>query len=217
MTSNALQKYASAGIHDVLSCLGIPAATATQIYQDILAKRSEEALEILFSEVRQGNFSGLDQNDVVSIIARFQRDAMEGIAKNNLRLMARLIKGMAGKQELTAPSFSRYANILASLTHKEMRILAVLVRFDRNTRQPAFPLHHQEQQTFNKHFAERHYALLEVTQQAEGHLQALMRTGLVNMHITQAGQPTQKYEITKLMDEILEYTKNFSDFGDIDD
>lgn len=40
---------------------------------------------------------------------------------------------------------------------------------------------------------------------AEGYLQALMRTGLVNMHISQMGQPTQKYELTKLMDEILQY------------
>lgn len=213
MNNPTIKKYAIPALSDVLSCFGVPTSTAMQMYEDMLAKRAEEATEILLSEVRQGRFDGVDQNEAVSIIARYQRDAMEGVVKNNLRLMARMIKGMAEKKELNAPSFSRYANILASLTDKEMRILAVMVRFDRNTRKPEFPLHRQAQATFDKHFAERHWALTEVTQQAEGHLQALMRTGLVNMHISQMGQPTQKYELTKLMDEILQYA-DFTIEGD---
>ncbi len=212
MTSSALQKYASVGIQDILSCLGIPVATATQIYQDILAKRSEEALEILFSQVRQGDFLGLNQNDVVSIIARFQRDAMEGIAKNNLRLMARMIKGMAEKSELNASSFSRYANILASLTDKEIRILAVMTQF-----RDEVASNSGDVVKVKLVKDKRHNALIGVTKQAEGHLQALMRTGLVNLkldNIDDLDDSTRKYDLTKLMDEILEYTKNFSDFGD---
>lgn len=203
MTSSALQKYTSVGIQDVLSCLGIPTATAAQIYKDILAKRSEEALEILFSQVRQGDFSGLDQNDVVSVIARFQRDAMEGIAKNNLRLMARMIKGMAEKSELNAPSFSRYANILASLTDKEIRILAVMTQF-----RDEVASNSGDVVKVKLVKDKRHNALIGVTKQAEGHLQALMRTGLVNLkldNIDDLDDSTRKYDLTKLMYEILGY------------
>jgi hypothetical protein len=63
----------------------------------------------------------------------------------------------------------------------------------------------------------RHNALMEITKQAEGHLQALMRTGLVNLkldNIDDLDNSTRKYDLTKLMDEILEYIKKFSDVGD---
>ena len=97
MNIKTVKKYAIVGLADVLSHFGVPTSTAMQIYEDILAKRAAEANEILLSEIRQGHFGNIDQNEAVSIIARFQRDAMEGVAKNNLRLMARVINGMAEK------------------------------------------------------------------------------------------------------------------------
>ncbi|GJQ60525.1 MAG: hypothetical protein D8M57_15195 [Candidatus Scalindua sp. AMX11] len=78
---NRIVKYATAGLSDVLACFGIPTATASAIYNDILTKRAEEGLEILLSEIRDGNFQNLNKHDVVSICARFQRDAMEGLAR----------------------------------------------------------------------------------------------------------------------------------------
>lgn len=191
---NKIAKYTVSGISDVLSCFGIPSGTAINIYNEILSTRAEEAFEILMSEIRQGNFENIDQNEVVSVIARYQRDAMEGVARENLRLLARVINGMAEKHKLSAPSFLRYANILASLTEKEIRVLAVMTRF-----------RDADMQTLG---GERHDALMEITQQAEGHLQALLRTGLVNMRMHTArdlSDRTHKYHLTKLMDEILEY------------
>jgi hypothetical protein len=126
MTGKDIINYAAAGALDVLSVFGIPTAVAGQLYQDVLAKRAKEGMEVLLLEVRGGNFQNIDQNEAVSIIARYQRDAMEGVAKNNLRLMARVINGMAAKNELKAPTFLKYANILASLTEDEIMVLAVM-------------------------------------------------------------------------------------------
>lgn len=129
-------KYGVAAVSDVLSLFGIPTATAMTLYQEILDKRSAEALDILMFEIRQGNFENIDQDEVVSIIARFQRDAMEGVARNNLKLMARVINGMAVEQELKSSTFYRYANIIASLSTDEMTVLGVMAKHKDNVRGP---------------------------------------------------------------------------------
>jgi hypothetical protein len=205
MTAQNVTKYAVATIADVLSQFGIPTTALTQIYQDVLKQRNSEALEILLSEIRQGNFNRVDQQDLISIMARYQRDAMEGVAKVNLRLLARMIKGMAEKGELKAPSFLRHANSLSSLTEKEIRILSVMVRF--KDYQP------ENKDSAANVFDKRHEALLAVSQQAEGHMQALMRTGLVNMvtdKIDYNLPTTNNYRITKLMEEVLSYIPNLT-------
>lgn len=129
MNNNLPQKICSGIFQDVLSLCGIPTSTAEAIYDSILQKRSEDALNMLFCKIRQGNFNNIDQNEFVSIIARYQRDAVEGIAKNNLRLMARLICGLNEKGQLTAPNFQKYAKILADLSLDEIDILGRLAKY----------------------------------------------------------------------------------------
>lgn len=200
MSTNIAKNYGPLVLGDILSCFGIPTATVFGVYQDILDKRAKLGLEILLSEIRQGDFSNLDQDDVVSVIARYQRDAVEGIARNNLHLLARMIRGMADKKELQAASFSRYANILSSLTEKEMRVLSVMAQY-RDYSPP-------DGGGFFEINDERHKALLTITTQAEGHMQALMRTGLVNMVTNKIDYnlaSTNNYQLTNLMDEILSY------------
>jgi len=198
MTSgNALSKYTVSGVADVLGCFGVPTSTAMQLYNDILGERAQGALEMLLSEVRQGRFEGVDQHEAVGVIARFQRDAMEGVAKNNLRLMARIINGMAEQQALMAPTFLRYANILASLTDDEISMLAIVAK-------------HKE--SFSSDFIEK------APKNFEAILQALLRTGLVEMEFsTGIGESLSKWSNepnvtteahfsgTDLLDEILQY------------
>lgn len=74
MSTNIAKNYGPLVLGDILSCFGIPTATVFGVYQDILDKRAKLGLEILLSEIRQGDFSNLDQDDVVSVIARYQRD-----------------------------------------------------------------------------------------------------------------------------------------------
>ncbi|MCK5374353.1 MAG: hypothetical protein KAJ40_03630 [Alphaproteobacteria bacterium] len=117
----------------MLGRFGVPTATALQIYNDVLDKRSQIAMEILLKELRQGNFECVDQNDAVSIIARYQRNAMEGVAKNNLRLIACVINGMSEKKSLKAPTFLKYANILADLTDDEIIVLGIMAKLNWGT------------------------------------------------------------------------------------
>ena len=113
---------------DVLSLCGIPTESAKEIYENIKQKRSEEALASLFSEIRQGNFSNVDKSEFVGIIARYQRDALEGTAKNNLKLMAKLIVGLNDKNQLTLSNFQKFSRILADLTNDEIQFLADIYR-----------------------------------------------------------------------------------------
>jgi hypothetical protein len=157
-----------------------------------MGKRHQVLREVIASEFRQGNFDRADEDEIVSICYRLIRDAEEGVAKNNLRLMARVINGMADKDELRAPTFLRYAPILSSLTEEEISILAVMMRFDSTRLTDTWA-------------REREHALLEISTNIEEKMQALIRTGLVIMHMATAGWPTQKYQPTELMKEILEY------------
>lgn len=193
-----LKKYTVAGIADVLGCFGVPTGTAIQIYQDILDKRAQDAMEILFSEIRQGDFSDVDQNDAVSIIARFQRDAMEGVAKNNLRLMARVINGMAEKKVLKAPSFLKYANIIASLTEDEIMVLGTMIQMRRHD--PNIDPNRLKGKLHTKGI--QNYEFIQ---------QALMRTGLVTFDVSAKSTVNiNPYPLSPLMDEILQYIPDFS-------
>ena len=127
---NILKNIVSSGVADVLGLFGVPTATADAIYAEILEKRKTQALDILLGELRQGNFQNVNQHELISIIARFQRDAMEGTAKNNLYLLARVIRGMGDKNELIAPCFSKYADALSSLTKDEIIIIGHMAAAD---------------------------------------------------------------------------------------
>jgi hypothetical protein len=223
---NALQKYAVAGISDVLSCFGVPTAVASQIYADVLQKRGAEALEILLSEIRQGHFKNIDQNEAVSIIARFQRDAMEGVARNNLRLMARIINGMATRQALRASTFLQYANILAALTEEEIGVLGIMAKHAANS-SPG--LHPNTTYGFLEYVDPEAEELKAVFPNYAAIQQSLVRTGLVFFYVDSHTKGDFKldggdfsgsnpgsvemgihskihYRLTPLMGEILKYT-----------
>lgn len=119
----------AAMISDVLSYFQIPGAgTVLGVYEKILEKRRTEALHILLTEIRQGNFANLDRDETVSVIARYLRDAQEGTAKNNLKILAKTIKGMADQENLIAITFNRYASVISALTQNEIELLGFMAR-----------------------------------------------------------------------------------------
>lgn len=116
-------------IDDCLGVRGVPTATAGAVLSRVMGKRHQVLREVIASEFRQGNFGRADEDEIVSICYRLIRDAEEGVAKNNLRLMARVINGMAEKKELKAPTFLKYANILSSLTEDEITVLGIMLKY----------------------------------------------------------------------------------------
>lgn len=195
MSANSIQKYGPVALLDVLSSIGIPTATASQIYQDYLNKKVAEGVEILLSEIRQGDFSGIDKSEMISIIARYQRDAMEGVARNNLRLLARVISGMAKKNELHAPSFLKYANILSGLTEEEIVVLGTMVEVRKIDP-------HINPNILRGHLSRKGIINYEHIQQA------LMRTGLIIFDVdAKSTTNINPYPLSPLVDEILQYAE----------
>ena len=195
--SNKIEKYIVAGLADVLSCFSISTSMAVQTYSDILEKRIQEAIEILLSEIRQGNFSNIDDNDAVSIVARFQRDAMEGVAKNNLRLMAKVINGMAEKEELKAPVFLKYANILSTLTYDEIKVLGIMAQEATGEINTVFDGFQKRNPIYEKDPGA--YKLKKVVPEFRSIQQALLRTGLITMDLKTKIEQTKKIKAKKLM------------------
>lgn len=93
---------------------------------DVYKKKKTQLLrEVIRCEIRQGDFSRVDVDDMVGISYRLQKDVMEGVAKNNLRLLCALIAGLNESEKLTATNFLKFAPILESLTEDEIRVIAI--------------------------------------------------------------------------------------------
>jgi hypothetical protein len=95
-----------------------------------LKRRQDNAREILLDELRQGSKTlDLDEiEEAVAISQRYNRAAMEGAARLNLRLMAQVIAGQAERGKLVADEFLYYADIVASLRREELILIGTLYR-----------------------------------------------------------------------------------------
>lgn len=197
-------------LSDCLGIKGVPTGAASSALGKLMNKRYDTLRHIIRSEIREGNFDRVDEDVLVSICFRMIRDAEEGVARNNLRLMARIINGMAEKKELKAPNFLKYANILASLTEDEITVLGVMAQLN--------------WRTFigDRGAIECKGLGIENIQSVQ---QALLRTGLLTMQIRtqlsderenrnlgiRSAEPTtdQVYTLTPLFSEIEKYIENF--------
>lgn len=102
-----------------------PLAKATIFAWDKYKRNKIKMLrEVIRSEIRQGDFSNVDSDDLVGISYRLQKDAMEGVAKNNLRLLCAIISGLHEDNKLTAPNFLKFAPILEGVTENELKVIA---------------------------------------------------------------------------------------------
>ncbi len=107
---------------------------AAEIIKRVLRHRRRMAFDLLLGELRRGTTTadrlGLE-NDVVSVLLRYQRAADEGAARLNLRLMAQVIAGSAFTGTLRADEFLTYADMLAALRREEVVLMATMHRIQR--------------------------------------------------------------------------------------
>jgi hypothetical protein len=95
-------------------------------------RRSEQARDILFEELRHANISdaqAASEDDAIAVIVRYLRAAREGTARLNLRLLARTIAGKFQSGRLVADEFLQYADALGSLTRDEVIVLGTMYRY----------------------------------------------------------------------------------------
>lgn len=105
---------------DAASLIGVPTETARHFLQ----RRQKELQEIILQEVRDGDFSRVNQDDILSIVYRLLNDINEGVGKNNIRLLARLIVGMNNREQLSSSRFHNFNTIVSGLSYEQIRFLA---------------------------------------------------------------------------------------------
>ena len=96
----------------------------------VLGWRLEEAEDILDSELRQVKRRLTRVGEVeeaAGMVLRYIRAAQEGTSQINLRIMAKVIRGLAARSRARASDFLRYAEAVASLTVEEICVVTCLL------------------------------------------------------------------------------------------
>lgn len=118
-------------VKDLLSAVGVPSGILGEAFQAMQKRRLEAARAILLDELAEGQKTLLDAggvDELVAILHRYARAAQEGAARLNMRLMARVVRGMAATPPLVADEFLAWADVLASLRREELILVATLAR-----------------------------------------------------------------------------------------
>ncbi|WP_407167783.1 hypothetical protein [Bradyrhizobium sp. ORS 111] len=121
---------------DVLSVLQMPGGGFLgKLGDKYLERKQREAAEILIAEVSNGSagpieFSGRETDPLIEIIYRFSKAVSDGAARENLRLLAKIIAGLKKNKALDPDKFRRWANILEQLTRDELMVIgkAIAIR-----------------------------------------------------------------------------------------
>lgn len=114
-------------IEDIINQISL-ADVGKSLLKKYQNQKKENLRWVIEKEIRQGNFSRVNEDDMIAICYRLTREALEGTAICNLRLMARLICGLNEKGQLTANNFQKYAKILADLDENEIVLLATTIK-----------------------------------------------------------------------------------------
>lgn len=96
----------------------------------VMSWRLEEAEDILDSELRQikRRLTRVGEvEEAAGMVLRYIRAAKEGTSLINLRIMAKVIRGLAARSRSKAADFLRYADAVASLTVEEICVVTCLL------------------------------------------------------------------------------------------
>jgi hypothetical protein len=110
-------------VSDVLAAFSVPGgATLIEIAENKIQKRRDDATKLLTEQIALGavSFDEADVDPFVSIVIRFARAVDEGVGRENLRLMAKVIVGLKKNRSLHDNSFARWAATLSDLTRDEI-------------------------------------------------------------------------------------------------
>lgn len=161
-----------------------PVATAA-LYpiKKLLDKRIKHAHKIALSEISDGRFNSMQKNnpeDFVAIAYRYHQAALEGAAKNNLRLLCRLIEGVPDLPPITASEFLHYASTISGLSNEELIVFSAIIRAE-NANQVGVSASSNDTPwaTRNKVIDELTPQTLETKEDVAGVFTSLSRTGFV--------------------------------------
>ena len=121
--SKSLVDLSGSVFSDALSLWGIPASTAVSALHRYVARRAEQARDILIEEVRTGEIDmsrAASEDDAVAVVYRYYLAARDGAARRNLRLLAKAIVGLAQRDRLYSDEFCKHADVLSGLSRDQI-------------------------------------------------------------------------------------------------
>jgi len=210
-------------VQDVCSLVGIPTATLGAVVSGYHKRRVEESLQILFDRLSKGDISlsdVIEQDDFIGVLHQYFTCVNNGVARENLDLLAQAIIGCLGKSELYPNKFSKYINILSTLTHDEIIILGTYINVREVIKKEFDDLRKRGLKTQpslkESIWLKFMYELVDIRKifktrdHVEAALAGMTRTGLVK---TSFGDMLAKdaYNFTVLLDEIedlVDFTNN---------
>lgn len=157
-----------------------PTGSLREKIAGMLEKRLNNAREIFIEELKQGDRSlhQIDEIDeVAAMFYRYIRAAQEGVARLNLQLMAQVICSLTAQRPIYPSRFLRYADLLASLSREEIIALGTL--YHMTVPHGAIPLTESDIRMDVSIKTRDHLASIFGDHEALATLNALTRTGLV--------------------------------------
>jgi hypothetical protein len=169
-------------------------------------RRLRQAQELLIEELRKGDrhlYEVGEQDEAAAMLFRYLGAAQEGTARLNLRIMAKIMRGLAAERPLSADRFLYYADMIAALRSEEVRALAVLYKHTQ-ARPADEPGHFLERGVAWKHALEELVpSAFDSPDHLEATFQAASRTGLVGGRGSNAGWSDEvPFYTTPLMETI---------------
>jgi hypothetical protein len=92
--------------------------------------RERAAFTILLEEIRSGDVhsSSIDPVTFAGMAYRYHDAAMKGVARVNLRIIARLLANATSKQDIIPDEFNHFADVISSFRREELVFLVELYR-----------------------------------------------------------------------------------------
>ncbi|MGE8704011.1 MAG: hypothetical protein ACN6O5_15140 [Achromobacter sp.] len=183
------------------------AAFFSRALQRRVSRKANEAREIWLEETRLAKPRSVDipEEDAAAIAQAYLRAAIEGAARENLRLLAAIGAGKNVERPVLADEFNYYVNILAPLRHDEIALLAEILRTEKATSSKSKS--GGERRRGNEE-AKQELVIRRKIFQTAAHFDAvagsLQRTGLIVSYPLQVPTPIAGvvFESTVLLDQI---------------
>ncbi len=195
-------------ISDAASLIGVP----TEAAKNFLQRRQNELQNIILQEVRDGDFSQVNQDDILSIVYRLLNDINEGVGKNNIRLLARLIVGLNNKEQLSSSRFHKFNTILSSLSYEQILFLAEIVKaYQDPMTSIAISKQHRELFGMIRLSPADVFAVKKAVDRTKGSniLLSLLRTGFFETF----NQNVYPYKLSSLFKEFMDLVENWDDIA----
>ena len=121
--------------------LGIPATVLSAAFRRYREGQITTARDVLLDQMRAGSISSFEaaqEDEKIEILYRYFIAARDGAARRNLRLLARVMVGLAMRDALYTDTFNRYADICARLTRDQIFVIGRLAPHFKGRERDAF-------------------------------------------------------------------------------